>query len=162
MGRFCPPSNLQVAVMMASPSPPDGRIEACESGERGGEFFCGPIKRYSLCAIAATATRRNHSRLPAPLSPLPKQTERATRANGTRTRENGPPCKLHLLRCLSSQPLDKIKYIDCVCRFAQAIHGRRCLLRLPAVESRGPNSRSLPSFAASLPLPLAFIGRANE
>ena len=77
------PSNLQVAAIKGlslSFSLPlsVGEEKQARMGLREGGigfFFWRPIKRYSLCAIAATATRRNHSRLPAFLSPHPKQTE---------------------------------------------------------------------------------------
>ena len=69
--------------------------------ERGeGSFSAGQLSGIHCARLPPPPlTRRNHSRLPAPLSPLPKQTERATRANGTRTRENGPPSNLHFAVC---------------------------------------------------------------
>ena len=123
--------------------------------ERGeGSFSAGQLSGIHCARLPPPPlTRRNHSRLPAPLSPLPKQTERAARANGarTRTRENGPPCNLHFAVC-------HLGLLTQSKRLHALFQTRVFCVYLPS----NPAARTLVLSPRSLPLPLAFIELMNS
>ena len=157
MGRFCPPSNLQVAAMKGLSLPPSLSVGRKDASENGAERRRGPIKRYSLYAIAAaaaaTATRRNHSRLHALLSPLPKQSkQRATSTNSTLAATSFHPRYIPSGDHILCQCFCKVKNASQFAPKNRLLVGFLRCVYLP----------SNPDLSLSLSLPLAFIGLMNS